>query len=144
MNEFKFAKENLYKCLFLEPQYFEANQLMGDIFFNEEDRKYLMQKWEIILDGDCYAIKNALTGFYIGQTEIGSIYCGLYSSSPFQRWTFKATTEPEYYVIINAGSGLSLDVIDLSNYLYMNTSCSEEDINSGQMFKIFPLNIEKR
>ena len=37
MNEFKFAKENLYKCLFLEPLYFEANQLMGDIFFNEDD-----------------------------------------------------------------------------------------------------------
>lgn len=140
----KFPAKNYFILSRFTYKYVDTNNC-GDLFFSSEDRKNLLEKWELILeDSPNFVIRNAVSGFYLGTDMLGGLYCGLLSTSPFQRWKFYATTEPEIFGVLNSGSGLYLDVIEKSEHLMTWKIDNKSDMKSTQLFRIYPYNIEKR
>lgn len=142
----KFTSKNYFIFNTYCNKYLDTN-FSGDLFMSSIDRKDIIQKWELILEDEGnMLIKNAASGFYLSTDEQGKIHLNLESSSPFQRWNFYPTSEKEIFIIKNVGSSYALDIT-----LFNEVICTmdfkydtENGCKSNNLFKVYPLNVDKR
>lgn len=143
----KFPAKNYFIYSNYCNKYLDTNY-SGDLFMSIVDTKDIIQKWELILEDEdgSFLIKNAASGFYLSTDEQGKIHLNLESSSPFQRWNFHPTSEKEIFVILNVGTTFALDITLFNEVICTMdfTYDSENGCKSNNLFKVYPLNVDKR